>query len=236
MEDTTEGVILTCSETSSSQYPEQMAQHLPEVNADLNSLPKITRQLFVADIQKAIGDLNSQTLPMGIKPVLSALSQASKQYLNHGDEQLFMSQCLDVIENCSQGWSYFSYWISTEQSTCYSIYWGLRAAVEKHQKQMTMYLGSKNDGLPKNDSDPPFSPDPKVSSIQEWITKNGNKEVSSKNPSFLQETLSKVLGGRAKNAQECLMQQYTSKGLEAFDHFGLVQQNINQIIENKQEA
>lgn len=229
---TTEGVIISSSAVSSSQYSGSVAQHLPQFDADLNSLPRITRRLFIEDIQKALGDLETESLPISLKPVLAELLALSEEYLNDGDEQVFMDHCLDAIEQCSKGWSYLSYWISTEQSLCYSIYWGLRAAIEKHQKQMTMYLGSKNDGLPRNDSDPPLTPDPKIASINDWLNQKRKTEVSS-NQSFFSTKLLQSIGGKAKTAQNSLMQQYACDGLNSLDQFANVQNHINRIINNK---
>lgn len=231
---TTEGVIISSSQVGSGTHlPNHIAQHLPQVNADLNSLPKITRQLFVDDIQKAVGDLQV-SLPLGLNAVLKELLLEANAYLNDGDEQHFMECCQTTIEQCSQGWSYLSYWASTEQSLCYSIYWGLRAAVEKHQKQMTMYLGSKNDGLPKNDSDPPFSPDPKVASLKDWLSKNRKREISQSDQSLLSYAFLRVLGDKARCTQEHLMQQYQSQEPDTLDQYALAQKQITQIIDNKE--
>jgi hypothetical protein len=233
---TTEGVIISSSEIGSSKHlPNYVAQHLPQVDADLNSLPRITRQLFAKDVQKAVGDIENASLPLSIFPVLQNLLAASQEYVQEGDEQFFMKYCLEAIEQCSHGWSYLSYWVSTEQSHCYSIYWGLKAALEKHQKQMTMYLGSKNDGLPKNDSDPPFSPDPKVASMKDWLANKRNKDVSEQDQSSISGALLKVLGGKAKCTQKSVIQQYACQGLKTLDHFAIVQQHITQITDNKEE-
>ena len=231
---TTEGVVVTSSQTGNSKkLPNKIAQHLPHVNADLNSLPKITRQLFVDDVRKAIGD-DIHSLPIGLHSVLQELLDATEEYLAQGGEQAFMEQCQEAIEHCSQGWSYLSYWVSTEQSLCYSIYWSLRAAIERHQKQMTLYLGSKNDGKPQNDSDPPLSPDPKIASLQDWKSKKEKqKDVLPVSKSSFSQTIVKVFGTKAQCTQESFIKQYHTIETDTLDQFELVQQQ-KIVMENKE--
>jgi hypothetical protein len=106
---------------------------------DVEALLKKSRQQFINDILKAIGDLKQSYVPLGIKPTLQRLIQECDHYLEYGHERSFIKLCNDAIEVSGQGWSYLSYWISTEQNLCYSIFWSLKAAMENHRKQLLIY-------------------------------------------------------------------------------------------------
>lgn len=227
---TTEGVIITSSQCGNgSQLPNKSVTHLPEVDADLNSLPRITRQLFVDDVQKAVSDVEENNLPPSVMPVLQALLDAAHSYVLEGNETSFMAHCDKAIDTCNQGWNYMSYWASTEQNTCYSVYWALRAAVEKHQKQMTMYLGSKNDGLPKNDADPPFSSEPKLAFIKKRF-KERNMDVSAVNHSLIKSKLLSILSKKSFFAQETIIKQYTDRKRGSYDQCARIQYHKSSLL------
>jgi hypothetical protein len=109
------------------------------------------RSQFVQNLKKSIGELTDPQMPIGIKPTLQRLIQESDYYIKQGNEHAFLRLCNDAIEVCSQGWSYLSFWISSEQNICYSIYWSLKAAIEDHKKQM-LKVNNLQDHSSKNDA------------------------------------------------------------------------------------
>lgn len=111
----------------------------------LQTLPQISRQLFVNDIQNAIGNLEDPYLPFSLKPILNQLLVACPLFVEEGNACQFFALCHQAIEICGKGWSNLSYWISSEQSRCYALFWRLKIALEKHQHHMTMFHDSKND-------------------------------------------------------------------------------------------
>lgn len=135
MERPSEGVKLCSKQASFEEYLSK-AEHL--------SLPKSSRQQFIDDILKAIGDLKHSYMPLGIRPTLQRLIQECDHYLEYGHERSFLKLCNDAIEVSGQGWSYLSYWISSEQNLCYSIFWSLKTALEKHQKEMLQNNNPQN--------------------------------------------------------------------------------------------
>lgn len=142
MGNTTEGIILTALKRQSCS---------PWGPQEGDSEIRTSRLVFINNIHKAIGDLNNPNTPIGIKPTLQRLILECDHYLAYGNEAIFIKLCLDAIEVCGQGWNYWSCWISTPQNICYSIYWALKTALEKHQKDMLRKapestLDSTNDG------------------------------------------------------------------------------------------
>ena len=126
MGNTTEGIILTANS----------GIHAPWGPQEGDSFARTSRLAFINNIHKAIGDLNHPNTPIGIKPALQRLLLECDHYLAYGNEAIFIKLCFDAVEVCGQGWNYLSCWISTPQHICYSIYWALKAALERHQKEM----------------------------------------------------------------------------------------------------
>jgi len=143
MGNTTEGIILAANPAIRSPWGPQEG----------DSIARATRLTFINNIQKAIGDLNDPNTPIGIKPTLQRLLLECNHYLAYGNETIFIKLCFDAIEVCGQGWSYLSCWISTPQHICYSIYWALKAALEKHQKAR---LENHTEGTFDSTNDPTF--------------------------------------------------------------------------------
>lgn len=125
MGNTTEGIILTSHRGTYTPWGPQ--------KGDLEA--KAVRTTFVMNIHKAIGDLTDPNTPIGIKPALQRLLLECDHYLVYGNEVVLIKLCLDAIDVCRQGWSYFSCWISSSQNICYSIYWALKASLEQHHKE-----------------------------------------------------------------------------------------------------
>ncbi len=141
MEKSSEGVVIRSLDSKLGQLKSELAH--------LHPLPKLARLQFINDIKQATGSLNSPHLPLSIKPYLAELLEASKLYLEKGDEQQFIPLCSKVISLVRQGWNHLCYWVSQEQNHCYNIYWGLKAALERHHKHLSMYSVSRNDAAPK---------------------------------------------------------------------------------------
>lgn len=224
MANTTEGVILTSSQKGGfSGLPEHIDQQLNTADAAVKSLPHIARRQFVEDVKKAVGNINDPQLPMGIRPILARLLAHTHLYLKNGDEKSFIQLCENAVETCGKGWSYLSYWISTEQSLCYSIFWGLKASMERHNKHMAMYLGSKNDGLPQNDPElPSHNKNKNITRLCEWrekyFTSPHSKQSSSKFMKFLQQ--------KAKVFQENLQKSFEANSISHIDHYLLAKQHV----------
>lgn len=111
---------------------------------------KRQRLAFVKNIQKAIGDLSDPRTPISIKPALQRLLSECHHYLAYGNEHTFAKLCLDAIDVCRQGWTFWSCWLSSSQNICYSIYWALKAALEKHQQEKITTLPRPNLYIPNN--------------------------------------------------------------------------------------
>ncbi|MBS0286009.1 MAG: hypothetical protein JSR17_01850 [Proteobacteria bacterium] len=141
MEKSSEGVVFSSLNARLSELQEALHH--------VHSLPKLARIQFINDIKQSVGDLRDPHLPESIKPILNFLINTTGAYLHTGDEKAFMSLCEQAIEECRKGWSYLCYWVSSEQNLCYNIYWGLKAALEKHRRQVTMYTASRNDAPPR---------------------------------------------------------------------------------------
>lgn len=153
MNKSTEGVIFSSQQTGGVDIlPKHIADQLGKQSESVDSLQSLARLQFIKDVKKAIGSVDDPNLPLSIKPALTKLLSECDRYLALGNESSFVQLCERTIQVCGQGWNYLSYWVSTEQSLCYSIFWGLKAALEHHQKYTTVVSESKNDGLPKNDS------------------------------------------------------------------------------------
>lgn len=141
MEKSSEGVVISSLQSELGELQSALSH--------LDSLPKLARKQFVNDIERSIGSIDDPHLPKSIQPILSKLLDAAKVYLETGNVKAFFPLCEIAISICGQGWSYLSYWISSEQNLCYSIFWSLKASLEKHRKQLLMYASSRNDGAPK---------------------------------------------------------------------------------------
>lgn len=141
MEKSSEGVVFSSLNTRLSELKEALHH--------VHSLPKLARLQFINDIKQSIGDIHDPHLPDSIKPILNFLINTSSAYLETGDEKAFMSLCEQAIDECRKGWSYLCYWVSSEQNLCYNIFWSLKAALQKHQRQITMYTSSRNDAPPR---------------------------------------------------------------------------------------
>ncbi len=141
MEKSSEGVVISSLNSELGELQNALSH--------LHSLPKLARLNFIKDIETSIGSLDDPHLPISIKPVLSQLLEASKGYLESGNAKAFLPLCELAISICGQGWSYLSYWISSEQNLCYSIFWSLKDALERHRKHLSMYNASGNDGSPR---------------------------------------------------------------------------------------
>lgn len=132
MSKSTEGVVLKDGQIATlSDVLTQL-----DISSVVNKREIETRSHFVQNLKKAIGDLTNPLMPIGIKPTLQRLIQESDYYIEHGNESAFVRLCHDAIEVCRQGWSFLSYWASTGQNMCYSIYWSLKAAMDNHKKEM----------------------------------------------------------------------------------------------------
>lgn len=141
MNNSSEGVMISSLQKEIGQLQEALSY--------LHPLPKLSRQQFISDIKISIGSMDDPHLPMGLKPVLYQLLHACSDYFEHGDENKFIPLCQQAIDLCAKGWSHISYWVCSEQNLCYTIFWSLKVALEKHQKQLSMYTASQNDGAPK---------------------------------------------------------------------------------------
>lgn len=141
MEKSSEGVVISSLNSELGELQDALSH--------IHSLPKLARLNFVNDLKKSIGSVDDPDLPLSLKPVLSKLLEVSNAYLESGNFKAFLPLCELAITICGQGWSYLSYWYSPEQNLCYSIYWSLKAAVERHRKQLLMYSCSRNDGAPR---------------------------------------------------------------------------------------
>lgn len=135
MGNTTEGIILTSSPGKCEGFLKNHSRG-PWGPQEGDSHVKAARLAFINDIHKAIGCLNNPHTPIGIKPTLQRLMLECDHYLVYGHERIFIKLCLDAIEVCGRGFSYLSCWISTPQNICYSIYWALKVALERHQEAL----------------------------------------------------------------------------------------------------
>ena len=124
MGNTTEGIILTSHWGTYSPWGPTKGDHAA----------RSIRSEFISNIHKAIGDLSDPNTPIGIKPTLERLRLECDHYLVYGNESVIHKLCLDAIEVCNQGWRYLSVWISSSEIICYSIYWALKASLERHEK------------------------------------------------------------------------------------------------------
>ncbi len=141
MDKTSEGVVI-------SSLKRELGQ-LQEALSHVHPLPKLAQIQFIADIKKSMGPLDDPHIPLSLQPVLDQLYKACDVYLVSGNEQIIIPICLKAIEQCGQGWSHLSYWASSEQTLCYSIFWSLKEALDKHQKHISMYSNCRNDGAPR---------------------------------------------------------------------------------------
>ncbi|MCS5709120.1 hypothetical protein CC99x_009405 [Candidatus Berkiella cookevillensis] len=223
MSKSTEGVVIPSNQNRSFHIlPEHIEQELSAAHIPLASLLKIARSQFVQDVKKAIGVIANQSLPLSVVPALEAVLLESDHYLEHGNESSFVHTCERAIHVCGQGWNYLSYWVSTEQSTCYSIFWGLKAAIEKHNKYMVMYQGSKNDGQPKNDPFLPKKENNNIAQLLEWRKKLLAKASHQQAPSKLMD----ILKAKAKKFQENLHNNLSSNSAHGLDRYLYVRQKV----------
>jgi hypothetical protein len=140
MSKTSEGVVISSLQRELGQLQEAISHLYP--------LPKQARAQFISDIQKSVGSLDDPNLPLSLKPILYQLLEGCTAYFEQGNEAEFMSLCQKAIDICGLGWNHLSYWVCTEQNLCYTLFWSLKVSLEKHQKQISMYQGSQNDGTP----------------------------------------------------------------------------------------
>lgn len=117
------------------------------------------RSNFVQNLKRVIGDITNQQMPIGIKPTLLRLIQESDYYIKQGNENAFVRLCNDAIEVTRQGWSILSSWMSTPQNICYNIHWGIKDAIQKHNKEMLKVTAiqnhsSKNDPVSTSTTNP----------------------------------------------------------------------------------
>lgn len=223
MSKSTEGVVIAGNQDRSFHIlPEQIEQELSRAHTPLDSLLKIARSQFVQDVKKAIGVIANQSLPFSVVPALEAVLSECDHYLEHGNESSFVHICEHAIHVCGQGWNYLSYWVSTEQSTCYSIFWGLKSAIEKHNKYMAMYQGSKNDGLPKNDPFLPKKEKNNIAQLLEWRKKLLANTSDQQAPSKLMD----ILKAKAKKFQENLQNNLSSNSTNGLDRYLYVRQKV----------
>ena len=141
MDKTSEGVVISSLKRKLGELQDALAHVHP--------LPKLAQIQFVTDIKKSIGSLDDPHIPLGLRPVLYQLHEACAEYLASGNEQAFVPLCQQAIDQCGQGWSHLNYWVCHEQNLCYSIFWSLKVALEKHQKHISMYAACRNDGAPR---------------------------------------------------------------------------------------
>lgn len=206
---TTEGMILTSSQQAEDRkFQAEIDQsYLRTSEMTHESLLKISRQQFVEDVKKALGDI-SETLPVDVKQVLENLLNSTQLYMTLGQDIAFLALCQEALKRTGQGWGYLSYWVSSEQSRCYSIYWRLKAAVEKHQRRMKMFKHPKNDGVPPNDASMPIlPPEPQVAARPTMCSYNHNHKTSH----FIER-----LGSTAKKMQNNFFRRIHSNGFEVF--------------------
>ena len=223
MPNTTEGIIFTCSQTGGfNKLPEHIEKQLNTADAAIKSLPQIARKQFIEDVKKAIGDISDPNLPLDVRPVLSDLLSQTHLYLKSGHEKTFVHLCEHAIQVCGRGWSYLSYWVSTEQSLCYSIFWGLKTALERHNKHMALYLGSQNDGRPQNDEQLPHTKNKNITRMCEWR----RKYLSSQNSTHSSSKLVEFLTRKAEKFQANLTMSLEPNSTRNIDRYLLIRQRI----------
>ncbi len=64
---------------------------------------------------------------------MSAANNAENSSAKGISEETFMACFYKAMEACDQGWHCLSCWSASEQNDCYSIFWGLKIALEKYQ-------------------------------------------------------------------------------------------------------
>lgn len=121
-----------------------------DISSAVNSREIEARTNFVQNLKRVIGELNNPQMPFGIKPTLLRLIKESDYYIKQGNESAFLCLCKDAIEVTRQGWSILSSWMSTPQNICYNIHWGIKHAMEKHNKEMLKVTAIQNHSS-KND-------------------------------------------------------------------------------------
>lgn len=154
----TEGVVLKDGQIKS--LSDALVQL--DISSAVNEREIKARSQFVQNLKKAIGNLTNPQMPIGIKPTLTRLIQESDYYIEHGNENAFVRLCHDAIEVCRQGWSILSYWISTEQNICYSIYWSLKDAIDQHKKEMLKVRTEQNHSSKNDPVTSPVVNDPNI--------------------------------------------------------------------------
>ncbi|MGE3320165.1 MAG: hypothetical protein AB7I18_12805 [Candidatus Berkiella sp.] len=121
-----------------------------DISSAANGREIEARTHFVQNLKRVIGDIANPQMPFGIKPTLLRLIQESDYYIKQGNESAFVRLCNDAIEVTRQGWSILSSWMSTPQNICYNIHWGVKDAMEKHNKEMLKVTAMQNHSS-KND-------------------------------------------------------------------------------------
>lgn len=94
----------------------------------------LAREQFIHDIKIAIGPLQDLAIPLSIRPTLQKLLEISDDFLRTAEEDTFMQYFLKALEVSGQGWNFLSYLSASEPNDCYSLFWGLKAALEKYQR------------------------------------------------------------------------------------------------------
>ena len=142
--------------------PETNLQPVNSIEAEIYELPRAIRNHFVQDVLKSVGDLQDGCVPNELIGILNRIVHNAKNYVKDGNNKQFVDWCSQAMEISKSSWGYFSFWVNSEQSRCYSLYWGLKLALETHHEQLaTLQHNSKNDGCPKNDKEiPPTPPEP----------------------------------------------------------------------------
>lgn len=150
--------------------PEKNHQPVNSIEAEIYELPRVVRSHFVQEVLKTIGDIHDGCVPMELIPILSRMIYSAKSYVSNGDDKRFVRWCKQAVETSKVGWGYFSFWVCSEQSRCYSLYWGLKLALDTHYEQLAVLQhGSKNDGCPKNDKEiPPTPPEPAACHLKSY--------------------------------------------------------------------
>jgi hypothetical protein len=137
----------------------------------MKSLPYIVRAQFLKDIQTTIGDIETALFPLSLKPVLKQLLTQAQDFVEKGNEAEFIDAFAQVVALCAKGWSHLSYWICTEQSLCYSLFWGLKAALENYQQLAELFNEAKNDGPAQNDTSM-INSHLKITLIKDWLNEH----------------------------------------------------------------
>lgn len=213
MESTTEGRLLNavCSrELLENVGPLSHSKNTEHV--DLKVLPSFSRKQLVQDINHILSQIELSLLPVEIRPSIQALMNASQNCHDLGHERVLLDACKECLVQTRQGWGYLSYWTTTEQNTCYSVYWSLKGALDKHLQRMRLHSNPKNDGAPQNDAHatPPHPPKAEIHHLPgSHLTPSSSRE-SSILKSFIRRHLINKIKQKAKefsSSHLCMIHQ-----------------------------